>query len=50
MNTIQFTNHNSTNQPQTIILTKNNKKEYYNRIPYAKKYTNYITINGISYA
>jgi|TARA_R100000458_G_C8257193_1_gene233164 hypothetical protein len=50
MNTIKYTNFNSTNQPQTIILTKNNKKEYYNRIPYAKEYTKYITINGISYA
>lgn len=50
MNTIKYTNFNSLNIPQSIILNKNNESTMYNRIKYAKKYTNYITINGISYA
>ena len=49
MNTIKYTNYNIHNQPKSIILTKNNKSIQYNRIPYAKQYTKYITINGISY-
>jgi len=50
MNKLKYTNYNSFNTPQSIILTKNNKSQVYNRIPYAKEYTKYITINGISYA
>ncbi len=50
MNKLKYTNYNAFNVPQSIILTKNNKITTYTRIPYAKEYTKYITINGISYA
>ena len=50
MNTIKFTNYNSINIPQTIILTKNNKQTILNKINYTKKYTSWYTINNINYA
>jgi len=50
MNTIKFTNYNSINIPQTIILTINNKQVILNKIKYTKEYTSWYTINNINYA
>ena len=50
MNTIKFTNFNTFNIPQSIILTKNNKQTILNKINYTKKYTAWYTINNINYA
>ena len=50
MNTIKFTNYNSLNQPQTIVLNKNNKLITLNKINYTNKYTSWYTINNINYA
>lgn len=45
MKTLKYTNHNVHNEPQGVLLDG----KLYNRIPYAKEYTKYITINGKSY-
>jgi hypothetical protein len=50
MNTIKYTNYNSLNIPQSIILTKNNKQTILNRIKYTNEYTTWYTINNINYA
>jgi len=50
MNTIKYTNYNSLNIPQTIILNKNNKLITLNKIKYSKEYSTYYTINGHNYA
>ena len=56
MNTIKFTNYDIHDVPQSVILydTVDSdgliKGSVYHRIPYAKKSSNYITINGKSYA
>jgi len=50
MNTIKYTNFNSLNTPQSIILTINNKQIILNKINYTKKYTSYYTIKNENYA
>ena len=50
MNTIKYTNYNSLNIPQTIILTMFNKTITLNKIKYSKEYSTYYTINGYNYA
>ena len=50
MNTIKFTNYNSLNIPQTIIITKNNKQTILNKITYTKDYTSWYTIKNNNYA
>tara|TARA_B100001248_G_C27214423_1_gene377306 strand:+ start:41 stop:181 length:141 start_codon:yes stop_codon:yes gene_type:complete len=45
MKTIKFTNPNLFGENQSVIV----EGKVYNRIPYAKEYTKYITINGKSY-
>ena len=50
MNKIKFTNYNSLNIPQTVILTMFGKQKILNKINYTKKYTTYYTINNINYA
>jgi len=50
MNTIKFTNYNSLNIPQTVILTMFGKQKILNKINYTNKYTSWYTINNINYA
>ena len=50
MNTIKFTNYNTLNQPQTVILTMFGKQKILNKIKYTKEYTSWYTINNINYA
>ena len=50
MNTIKFTNYNSLNQPQTIILTMFGKQKMLNKITYTKDYTSWYTIKNNNYA
>ncbi len=50
MNTIKFTNYNSINIPQTVILTMFGKQKILNKIKYSKEYSTYYTINNINYA
>jgi len=50
MNTIKYTNYNSLNIPQTIILNKNNKLITLNKIKYSKEYSTYYKINNNCYA
>ena len=50
MNTIKFTNYNSLSQPQTVIITKNGKQEFLNKIKYTKEYTSWYTIKNNNYA
>jgi len=45
MKTIKYTNYNVHNEPQSVIIDG----KLHNRIPYAKQYNKYITINGKSY-
>ena len=45
MNTLKYTNYNVHNEPQSVLING----KLYNRIPYAKQYNKYITINGKSY-
>ncbi len=45
MKTIKYTNYNVHNVPQSVLIDG----KLYNRIPYAKQYNKYITINGKSY-
>ena len=49
-NTIKFTNYNSLNQPQTIILTMFGKQKMLNKITYTKDYTSWYTIKNNNYA
>ena len=50
MNTIKFTNYNSLDQPQTIILTMFGKQKMLNKITYTKDYTSWYTIKNNNYA
>ena len=50
MNTIKFTNYNSLNQPQTIILTMFGKQKMLNKITYTKDFTSWYTIKNNNYA
>ena len=45
MKTLKYTNYNVHNEPQSVQIGG----KLYNRIPYAKQYNKYITINGKSY-
>ena len=50
MKTIKYTNFNTFNIPQSIILTKNNKQTILNKTNYTKKFKTFYTINNINYA
>jgi hypothetical protein len=45
MKTIKYTNYNIHNEPQSVQVDG----KLYNRVPYAKEYSAYITIKGKSY-
>ena len=45
MKTIKYTNYNVHNVPQSVIVDG----VMHDRVPYAKEWSKYITINGISY-
>ena len=50
MNTIKFTNYNTLNQPQTVILTMFGKQKILNKITYTKDYKSWYTIKNNNYA
>lgn len=45
MNKLKYTNYDVHGVPQSVLING----KLYNRIPYAKQYNKYITINGKSY-
>ncbi len=45
MKTLKYTNYNVHGEAQSVQIDG----KLYNRIPYAKQYNKYITINGKSY-